>query len=77
MIANDDNISLDKINQWADFWYYEIGVNVIPANTREKNTFEPWTPWQDKSIPSEVHKERKINGDYKYGIAIIPGKRLC
>ena len=43
MIANDNNISLDKINQWANCWYYKIGVNVIPANTKEKNTFESWT----------------------------------
>ena len=22
---------LDNYNAWADFWYYVIGVNVIPA----------------------------------------------
>jgi hypothetical protein len=27
---------LNRINDWADFWRYKIGVNVIPANTRKK-----------------------------------------
>ena len=24
------------LNEWSDFWYYQIGVNVIPANTKDK-----------------------------------------
>lgn len=47
MNSNNSNIN-NSIDQWADFWYYDIGVNVIPANTREKNTFIPWTFWQDR-----------------------------
>jgi hypothetical protein len=27
----------DDYNGWADFWRNSIGVNVIPANTAEKN----------------------------------------
>ena len=27
------------INDWADFWRYDIGVNVISANTRKKETY--------------------------------------
>ena len=29
----DNIISLEKINQWADFWYYDKGVNVFPTDT--------------------------------------------
>jgi|SRR5215211_22608 len=72
MISNDSYIN--SINQWADFWYYKIGVNPIPANTKDKETFESWTPWQHKSIPIEVHEDRKNTGKYNNGIAIIPGK---
>jgi hypothetical protein len=25
-------------NTWADFWRFDIGLNVIPANTRVKKT---------------------------------------
>jgi hypothetical protein len=62
-----------SINDWADFWYYEIGVNPFPANTKEKKTFENWSQYQDKSIPQELHEGRKKNGEYSKGIAIILG----
>ena len=42
--------NLGLLNDWADFWYSEIGVNVIPANTKDKKTFENWIKWQDQSI---------------------------
>jgi hypothetical protein len=74
IVYDDDNLSLEKVNQWADFWYYEIGVNVIPANTKEKITYETWLPWQDKPIPEELHKFRKENGEYGKGIAVVLGK---
>ena len=64
VVYDDDNLSLEKINQWADFWYYEIRVNVIPANTKEKITYETWLLWQDKPIPEELHKFRKENSEY-------------
>src|SRR5215203_2347729 len=67
-------LSLYEVNKWADFWHYKIGVNVIPADTKEKKTFENWSQWQDKSIPDELHEQRKQNGEYKKGIALIPGK---
>ena len=38
MSNNDSNIN--SINYFADFWYYKIGVNIIPADTKEKKTYE-------------------------------------
>ena len=73
MNSNKKNIN-NSINYWADFWFYEIGVNVIPANTKEKTTYANWAQWQDKPIPIEKHIELKKNGDYKNGIAIVTGK---
>jgi hypothetical protein len=67
-------IDSNDINDWTDFWFYEIGVNVIPANTKEKKTFENWLSHQDNPIPVELHEQRKKNGEYKNGIAIIPGQ---
>jgi hypothetical protein len=61
------------LNDWSDYWYYEIGVNAIPANTKDKNTFESWANWKDQPIPVEVHESRKKSGHYNNGIAIIPG----
>jgi len=73
MYSVNNNIN-NSINQWANFWYYEIGVNVIPANTKEKVTYENWIPWQDKPLPEELHELRKKNGEYAKGIAILMGK---
>lgn len=62
------------MNDAADFWRNDIGVNVIGANTRKKETYESWKEWQDKPIPREVHEQWKASGAFDNGIAIIPGK---
>lgn len=67
-------LNLRSLNEWSDFWYYDIGVNVIPANTKEKQIYENWLQWQEQSIPSEVHESRKKAGYYNKGIAIMLGK---
>ena len=38
-------------NNWSDFWRYNIGVNVIPADTKNKVTNVKWSEWQDRPIP--------------------------
>jgi hypothetical protein len=62
------------LNDWSDFWFYEIGANIIPANTKEKSTFISWSEFQNKSIPDEVHDARKRSGYYSNGIAVITGR---
>ena len=69
-----EQTNTNDINSMVDFWYYDIGVNVIPAKTKEKKTFENWSNWQDNPIPVEIHDAYKKAGYYKDGIAIIAGK---
>jgi hypothetical protein len=64
----------NNFNEWLDYYFYEIGVNVIPADTESKETYEKWTQWQDKPIPDELYEQRKGNREYKKGIAIVTGK---
>ena len=66
--------SITTLNESADFWYYEIGVNVIPADTKNKTTCENWSQWKDTSMPIEIFEIYKKSGYYNNGIAIIPGK---
>ena len=61
-------------NNWSDFWRYNIGVNVIPADTKNKVTNVKWSEWQDRPIPEEVHNTWKQKDDFSKGLAIIPGK---
>ena len=69
-------LSLNEVNKWADFWHFHIGLNVIPADTENKTTYENWLQWQDKSISDELHEERKKNGEYNKGIAIDTWKNM-
>jgi hypothetical protein len=62
------------VNDWADFWRYTIGINVIPANTKKKVTYTKWLSWQNKSIPEEQHNKWKSQNRFSNGMAIIPGK---
>ena len=62
------------MNESADFWRYDIGVNVIPADTVNKKPMVSWFEWQDKPIPEQLHNAWKEQGAFSQGIAIIPGK---
>lgn len=62
------------ISEWADFWRYEIGVNVIPANTKYKKPIVTWTEWQDRPIPKELHEQWKREKQFDNGMAIVAGK---
>jgi hypothetical protein len=33
----------NRINEYADFWRYQIGVNVLPADTKNKVTSIKWS----------------------------------
>ncbi len=57
-----------------DYWFYQIGVNVIAADTINKIPIEEWSKFQNKPISVEGYEQNKVNGAYNKGIAIIPGK---
>ncbi|HJT84902.1 MAG TPA: bifunctional DNA primase/polymerase, partial [Nitrososphaeraceae archaeon] len=61
-------------NESADYWYYKIGVNTIPADTKNKAIKISWKESQEKSIPVDIHESRKKLGHYNNGIAILTGK---
>jgi hypothetical protein len=63
---------MNSMNEWADFWRYQIGVNVLPA--RGKRPLIPWKEWQNKPIPEDMHNQWKKQGAYSKGIAVFPGK---
>lgn len=68
-----------EINEYADFWRDQIGVNVIPANSITKKTFIRWKDdprgnWQIEPIPQDIHDEWKRTNAFKDGMAIICGR---
>jgi hypothetical protein len=60
-------------NDWADFWRNECGLNVIPADTKNKKIYERWSLWQKEGISKEQHQEWKERNAFDNGIAIIAG----
>lgn len=61
------------INDWIDYWYYIIGVNVLPAIFQQKKPAVGWQEWQDKPILETQLNMWKKQNMFK-GIIIIPGK---
>ena len=74
MINNKGNINI-IINQWADFWFYNIGVNVIPFDTQKRiPIIYQYDIYQNEPIPIEIYDQWKREGKFEKGIAIILGK---
>ncbi len=62
-----------SINDWADFWRYDIGANIIPAVTQKKITWISWKDegCQDNPIPEKQHEEWKAANAFKDGMAVM------
>ncbi len=62
------------INDWADFWRNEIGVNVFPIEFRKKKTYVKWSEFEEKQVPEDQHNKWKEDESFNNGIAIMAGK---
>ena len=61
-------------NQYANFWRYCIGINIIPAVGKLKIPKVKWEQYQDAPIPQWQHEEWIKNNMFNEGMAIIMGK---
>jgi DNA replicative helicase MCM subunit Mcm2 (Cdc46/Mcm family) len=59
---------------FLDFWFYTVGVNICPADTRNKKTTEIWKPKQNTPMSAEEYEELKKTGAFIRGAAVITGK---
>jgi hypothetical protein len=57
-----------------DFWYYDLGLNIIPIRFKSKQSLILWGEWQDKTIPKELYEKWKKKGFVNNNCAIITGK---
>jgi len=70
---NQQDFNID-VNITSDFWYNNIGCNVIPANSRIKKTTLPsWKEWQNNPTLGEKYREWKKTGAFNKGVAVIAG----
>lgn len=69
----------DNFNDWADFWYYDIGVTPIPVFSKNKNDHTKplskvkWAKYQNTELTEDTFAEWKSQNLFKDGIAIIGG----
>jgi hypothetical protein len=66
--------SIIAINESADFWRYDIGVNVIPSDTKNKTTNIQWSAYQGSPVPEALYEQWKMEEAFNKGIAVIPGR---
>jgi P4 family phage/plasmid primase-like protien len=74
-MSNNEGNTKTIINKWVDFWFYNIGVNVIPFDTQKRiPIIYHYDIYQNEPIPIEVYEQWKRGGKFEKGIAIILGK---
>jgi hypothetical protein len=57
-----------------DFWFYIVGVNVCPADTRDKRVSESWKAMQMTAMYVEEYEDLKKEGAFIRGAAVVTGK---
>ncbi|MGC1931765.1 MAG: hypothetical protein WA667_22575 [Candidatus Nitrosopolaris sp.] len=69
---------IENANKAADYWYhkYNIGANVIPADTKRKEAciLNSWKQYQTNPVPLDVFDRWKKLGLFAYGIAVVLGQ---
>lgn len=56
------------------YFYYQMGINLIPMDSRNKRPLVNWKEWQDKVIPNEIFEKLKNEGLFKNGFALFTGR---
>jgi hypothetical protein len=74
--SNNNHGYNSYINEGADFWRFIVGVNVFPADSRNKVTYEHWNKngWQTNPIPLAQHEFWKNEKAFEKGLMVMPGK---
>ena len=67
---------IENANKAADYWYYKIGANLIPADTKRKQAciLISWKEYQSNPVPPEVFERWKQLGLFAYGIGVVLGQ---
>src|SRR5215211_3691517 len=61
-------------NRGADYWFYEVAMSVIPADTKKKKTYIKWSQYQVQPVSEEQFQTWKQQDAFRDGLAIVPGK---
>ena len=70
----NDKLITSEYFKFLDFGFYEVGVNLCPADTRNKRTSENWKAMQTAAMSAEEYEELKKTGAFIRGAAVVTGK---
>lgn len=65
---------MKTINEWSQHWFFTIGANIIPADTKHKKVVVPWAQYQDEPIDFDQYGRWFHGGAFALGTAILAGK---
>lgn len=60
--------------KFLDFWFYIVGINICPADTRNKRISDNWKVRQSEPMSPNEYEAMKKEGAYIRGAAVITGK---
>ncbi|MDN5866822.1 MAG: bifunctional DNA primase/polymerase [Candidatus Nitrosocosmicus sp.] len=65
---------MDSLNSNLNYFYHDLGMNIIPVDSRNKKPLVNWKEWQTKTIPIEMFEQWKKEGLFDKGFGIITGR---
>jgi hypothetical protein len=65
---------ITTIEEGIKFWHDILGMNTIPADTRNKRPLEEWKHWQTEGTPDQLQLHWERNDKFANGINIVLGK---
>jgi len=58
-----------NLNEGAKFWFYEVGVDVIPSDTKNKRPIVEWQKYQHTPMSEEEFETCIKEGKYEKGVS--------
>ena len=69
---NENDILCLTANQWANHWFYHVGVNTLPRYG--KKAIIKYSPFRNKRIPAELFNHWKDEKKFDLNICVMVGK---
>ena len=60
--------------KFLDYWFYNVGANICPADTKNKRTSDNWKPRQNSEMSVEEYEQLKKENAFIRGAAVVTGR---
>lgn len=70
----NDKLITSEYFDFLDFWFYKVGVNLCPADTRNKRVSENWKAMQTVAMSDQDYEDLEKEGAFIRGATVVTGK---